>query len=90
MKTLTYLKRLPRSAKRTIKRLLRHLLGKSIVSATLTLSIPPFIKLELGFRQESEQHGAAWQPMAAGFGRRPSSQGPWSAGRGVRNVAGLF
>ena len=59
MKTLTYLKQLPRSATRTIKRLLRHLVGKSIVSATLTLSIPPFIKLELGFKQEIEQHGAA-------------------------------
>ena len=59
MKTVTYLKKLSRSASRSIKRLLRHLTGKSIVSATLTLSVPPFIKLELGFKQEVEQHGAA-------------------------------
>ncbi|MDJ0390193.1 hypothetical protein QMO56_18950 [Roseomonas sp. E05] len=59
MKPATYLKRLSRSARRTIKRLLRHLTGKSIVSATLTLSLPPFIKLELGFKQEVEQHKAA-------------------------------
>lgn len=59
MKTVAYLKKLSRSASRSIKRLLRHLTGNSIVSATLTLSIPPFIKLELGFKQEVEQHGAA-------------------------------
>ncbi|PZP41594.1 MAG: hypothetical protein DI601_20775 [Azospirillum brasilense] len=59
MKAATYLKKLSRSARRTIKRLLRHLTGKSIVSATLTLSVPPFIKLELGFKQEVVQHKAA-------------------------------
>ena len=57
MKTLTYLKKLSRSASRSIRRLLRHLTGKSIVSATLTPSIPPFIKLELGFKQESSSTG---------------------------------
>ena len=59
MKAVTYLKQLSRSASRAIKRLLRHLTGNSIVSATLTLTVPPFIMLELGFKQEVEQHGAA-------------------------------
>lgn len=48
MKTATYLKTLTRSAGRTIRRLLRHLTGKTTISASLTLSIPGFVKLELG------------------------------------------
>ena len=54
MKTATYLKTLTRSAGRTIRRLLRHLTGKTTINASLTLSIPGFVKLELGWKRESE------------------------------------
>ncbi|MHB0668469.1 Hypothetical protein HVPorG_03908a (plasmid) [Roseomonas mucosa] len=58
MKTSTYLKTLTRSAGRTIRRLLRHLTGKTTISASLTLLIPGFVKLELGWKRESERaHG---------------------------------
>ncbi|MBI0538248.1 hypothetical protein EAH89_13300 [Roseomonas nepalensis] len=55
MKTATYLKTLTRSAGRTIRRLLRHLTGKTTINASLTLSIPGFVKLELGWKRESER-----------------------------------
>ena len=55
MKTATYLKTLIRCAGGTIRHLLRYLTGKTTISASLTLSIPVFIKLELGWKRENER-----------------------------------